>query len=224
MYTLRLCVFYVCVYSTFVCAVRLCVLYVLCPVRLCVLYVCVCCTFACTLRLSLMYVCVYYTFVCAVCLCVLWTSVNVCPDNISDRSNLVWWCIIISQSIIQKYHFAMFQVKATIVSTTSSEILKLLQSKLVWWFIIIGQGKTPWKDFLAFTQGVRQRIWLGWLWTRLLPLLAIPISKAGVNTGSNQENVERTCFCNEYTCLLSFLVNGSSVWFLHPFVLVMMSA
>ena len=52
-----------------------------------------------------------------------WTSVNVCPDNISDRSNLVWWCIIISQSIIQKYHFAMFKVKARIVSTRSSEIL-----------------------------------------------------------------------------------------------------
>ena len=27
-----------------------------------------------------------------------WTSVNVSPDNISDRSNLVWWCIIISQT------------------------------------------------------------------------------------------------------------------------------
>ena len=92
-----------------------------------------------------------------------WTSVNVCPDNISDRSNLVWWCIIISQTIIQKYHFAMFKVKATIVSTRSSEILKLLQSKLVWWYIITRQGKTPWKDFLAFTLGVRQRIWLRWL-------------------------------------------------------------
>ena len=112
--------------------------------------------------------------------------------NISDRSNLVWWCIIISQSIIQKYYFAMFKVKATIVSTRSSEILKLLQSKLVWWYIITRQGKTPWKDFLAFTQGVRQRIWLGGLWTRLLPLLARLISKAGVNTSSNQENVERT--------------------------------
>ena len=53
----------------------------------------------------------------------VWTSVNVCPDNISDRSNLVWWCIIISQTIIQKYHFAMFKIKATIVSTRSSEIL-----------------------------------------------------------------------------------------------------
>ena len=103
------------------------------------------------------------------------TSVNVCPENIYDRSNLVWWCMIISQNIIQKYHFAMFKVKATIVSTRSSEILKLLRSKLVWWYTIIRQGKTPWKDFLAFTQGVRQRIWLGWLWTRLLPLLAIAI-------------------------------------------------
>ena len=111
---------------------------------------------------------------------------------ISDRSNLVWWCIIISQSIIQKYHFAMFKVKAIIVSTRSSEILKLLQSKLVWWYIITRQGKTPWNDFLALTQGVKQKIWLGWLWTRLLPLLAIPRSKAGVSTGSSQENVERT--------------------------------
>ena len=122
------------------------------------------------------------------------TSMNVCPDNISGRSNLVWWCIIISQSIIQKYYFVTFKVKAIIVSTRSSEILKLLQSKLVWWYIITRQGKTPWKDFLAFTQGVRQRIWLERLWTRLLPLLAIPISKAEVNTGSNQENVERTLF------------------------------
>ena len=31
------------------------------------------------------------------------------------------------------------------------------------------------------------------------------------------------CFCNEYTCLLSFLVIGSSVLFLYPFVLAMMS-
>ena len=73
-----------------------------------------------------------------------------------------------------------------------NRMLKLLQSKLVWWYIITRQGKTPWKDFLAFTQGVRQRIWLEGLWTRLLPFLAIPISKAGVNTGSNQESVERT--------------------------------
>ena len=123
-----------------------------------------------------------------------WTSVNVCPDNISDRSNLVWWCIIISQSIIHKYNFAMFKVKATIVSTRSSKILKLLQSKLTWWYIITTytrQDKTLWKDFLAFTQGMRQRIWLGWLWTRLLPLLAIPVSKAGVSTGSNQEDAEK---------------------------------
>ena len=38
-----------------------------------------------------------------------------CPDNISDRLNLVWWCIIMSQSIIREYYFAIFKVKATIV-------------------------------------------------------------------------------------------------------------
>ena len=72
---------------------------------------------------------------------------------------------------------------------------------------------------------MRQRIWLERLWTRLLPLLAIPISKAEVNTGSNQENVQKNIVfvINEYACLLSFLVNGSSVLFLYPFVLVMMS-
>ena len=143
--------------------------------------------------------------------------------NISDRSNLVWWCIIISQSIIQKYHFAMFKVKATIVSTTSSEILKLLQSKLVWWFIITRQGKTPWTDFLAFTQGLRQRIWLAgrgldcchsWLsWYLKQGSIPVPIKKMW----------KEHCFCNEYTCLLSFFVSGSSVLFLYPFVIVMMS-
>ena len=148
---------------------------------------------------------------------------NVCMDNISDQSNLVWCCIIISQSIIQKYHFAMFKVKATIVSTRSSDILKLLQSKLVWWYIITRQGKTPWKDFLAFTQGVIQRIWLGGLWTRLLPLLAILISKQGSVPVPLMKMWKEHCFCNEYTCLLSFLVIGSSVLFLYPFVLVMMS-
>ena len=128
-----------------------------------------------------------------------------CPDNISDRSNLVWWCIIISHSIIQKYHFAMFKVKATIISTRSSEILKLLQSKLVWWYIITRQGKTPWKDFLAFTQGMKQRIWLGWLWTRLLSLLAILISKAGVNTGSNQENVFTVFYLVLWWCTIKLI-------------------
>ena len=150
-----------------------------------------------------------------------WTSVNVCLDNISDWSNLVWWCIIISQSIIQKY-FAMFKVKATIISTRSSEILKLLQSKLVSWSIITRQGKTLWKGFLAFsfTQGVRQRIWLGGLWTAatlgypdIYISIPVPIQKMW----------KKHCFCNGYTWLLSFLVDGSSVLFLYPFVLVMMS-
>ena len=150
------------------------------------------------------------------------TSVNVCPDNISDRSNLVWWCITISQSIIQKYYFAMFKVKATIVSTRSSEILKLLQSKLVWWYIITRQGKTPWKDFLAFTQGMRQK--MAWV-TGLDCCHSWPSQylKQGSVPVPIKKMWKEHCFCNEYTCLLSFLVKGSSVWSLYHFVLVMMS-
>ena len=42
----------------------------------------------------------------------------------------------------------------------SEIILLMLQSKLVWWYIITRHGKTLWKDFLAFTQGVRRRTWV----------------------------------------------------------------
>ena len=122
-----------------------------------------------------------------------WTSVNVCPDNISDRSNLVWLCIIIiSRVSFRNINFLCPRSNPQSFLLDLQKYWNFLQSKLVWWYIITRQGKTPWKDFLAFTEGVRQRIWFGWLWTRLLPLLAIPISKAGVSTGSNQENVERT--------------------------------
>ena len=94
------------------------------------------------------------------------------PEQYLWSVKLVWWCIIISHSIIQKYNFAMFKVKATIVYTSSLQIL--WQPKLVWWYIITRQGKTQWKDFLAFRQGVRQRIWLRGLWSRLLLLSSIP--------------------------------------------------
>ena len=137
-----------------------------------------------------------------------WTSVNVCPDNISDRSNFVWWCIIISQSIIQKYYLAIFKVKATIISTRSSKILKLSQSKLVWWCIITRQGKAPWKDCFCFYTGHEiENMWR--LWTRLLPLLAILISKAGVNTDSNQETVEKKLLLQSLYLFIKF----SGQWF-----------
>ena len=139
---------------------------------------------------------------------------NACSDNISDRINLIWWCIIISQSIIRKYSFAVFKVKATIIFTTPSEIVKLLQSndKI--------QDKTPWTDFIAFTQGVRQRhlgdcgpdcyhSWPSWY----LKQGSIPVAIKKMWT--------EHCFCNEYTCLLNLLVNVLSVWWLYPFVLVM---
>ena len=60
------------------------------------------------------------------------TSVNVCPDNISDRLKLVWWCIIMSQSIIREYYFAIFTVIAKIVSARFSEILQRLQFNKMW--------------------------------------------------------------------------------------------
>ena len=151
--------------------------------------------------------------------------IAVCPENISDRLNLVWWCIIISQSIIQKYHFALFKVKGTIVSIRSSELLKLLQPKLVWWYIIPRQGKTRWKDFLAFTQNVRQRIWHEYDLSGLDCCHFWP--SRYLNQGSVPVPIKKMwkehCFCNEHTCLLSFLVNGSNVWFLYPFLLVTMS-
>ena len=67
----------------------------------------------------------------------------------------------------------------------------VLQSNLAWWYIITRQGRHCKKIFFL-SHRAWDRIWLVWLWTRLLPLLAILISKAGVNTSSNQENVERT--------------------------------
>ena len=142
-----------------------------------------------------------------------WISVNVCPDNISDRSNLVWWCIIISQSIIQKYHFALFKVKATIGSTRSSEILKLLRSKLVWWYIITRQGNHREKIFLLLHRAWDREYGLGdcgldcchsWL-SRCLKQGSIPVPI--------KKMWKEHCFCNEHTCLLSFLVNGSSISF-----------
>ena len=152
------------------------------------------------------------------------TSVNVCPDNISDRSNLVWWCIIISQSIIQKYHFAMFKVKATIVSTRSSEILKLLQSKSVWWYIITRQGKTLFFFFfLAFTQAWNREYGLGDCGLDCCHSWPSQYLKQGSIPVPIRKMWKEHCFCNEYTCLLSFLVNGSSMSFLYPFVLMMMS-
>ena len=107
-------------------------------------------------------------------------------------------------------------------STRSSEILKLLQSRLVWWYIITRQGKTPWKDFLAFKPGMRPRIWLG-CWLDCCHFWLFRYLKQGSVPVPVKKMWKEHCFCNEYTCLLSFLVNGSNVLFLYPFVLVMMS-
>ena len=47
------------------------------------------------------------------------------------------------------------------------------------------------------------------LWTRLLPLLAILISKAGVNTDSNQETVEKKLLLQWLYLFIKF----SGQWF-----------
>ena len=76
-------------------------------------------------------------------------------------------------------------------------------------------GKTPWKDFIAFTQGMRQRMWFGWLWTRLLSLGHPDISSRGQywfrsrKYGNNIALVMNILvwYCNEYTCLLNLLIS-----------------
>ena len=46
-------------------------------------------------------------------------------------------------------YLAIFKVKATIVSTRSSAILKLFQSKWVFWYNVTRRCKTPWTDFIV---------------------------------------------------------------------------
>ena len=135
------------------------------------------------------------------CFAVFKVKVTVKVLNFSEclaRKYLIDRYIIISQSIIQKYNFAMFKVKATIISTRSSEIFKLLQPKLVYGTWSQDEVRHCEKIFLLLL-----RVWDG---------------------GYGMKKIWREhCFCNEYTCLLSLLVCGSSVRFLYPFVLVMVS-
>ena len=62
------------------------------------------------------------------------------------------------------------EVKEVHLSQPSSTSLLMISSGLTWGsnstsLLLISPGtlKMLWKDFLAFTQGVRQRIWPGWL-------------------------------------------------------------
>ena len=102
----------------------------------------------------------------------------------------------------------MFKVKATVISTRASEILKLLQPKFD------GTSRQDrlkhWKDFLAFMRETENMAWVtgvdcchSWPSRYLKQGSAlIPIKKMW----------KEHCFCNEYTCLLNILVSGSSVW------------
>jgi len=168
-------------------------------------------------------------------------------------TNLVWQCMFVTWSILWKGCSAVFMVKVTMKvlnfsqclpgqylwsiklsmvihhhqpehhseisfcyvqgqshnhSTRSSEIL-LLQSKLH------DRVRHSEKIFLLLHRACvwLDDCWLDWSHYPKQGSIPVPVKKTW------QEH----CFCNEYTCLLSFLVNCSSVWFLYPFVLVMMS-
>ena len=128
----------------------------------------------------------------------LGAAVNFWPNNISDQINLIWWCIIMSQRIIGKYSFAIFNVRATVIFTVSSDLLKLLQPKLVWWYIITRQGKTFVKRFSCFYSGCETGCGLSdcgpecchsWPYSYLKQRsVLVPIKKMWTEH----------CFCNEY--------------------------
>ena len=147
----------------------------------------------------------------------LGVAVNVCPDSISDQINLIWWCIIMSQRILWKYSFAIFKVKATIIFTMSSEILKLLQPRLVWWS---SQDRARHSEKILL---LLLRAWDGLGNCGLDCCQSWPYLKQGSVLVPIKKMWTEHCFCNEYTCLLNSLVNGSSVWLLYPFVLVVVS-
>ena len=94
-------------------------------------------------------------------------------------------------------------------STRSSEILKLLQSKLIWWYMV----RHCQHFFLLLHREWDREYGLGdcrldcchsWL-SQYLKQGSIPVPI--------KQMWKEHCFYNEYTCLLSFLVNGSSISF-----------
>ena len=72
------------------------------------------------------------------------------------QSNLLWWCIIMSQIVFQKDWFEVLKVKVTVrdimvkiwLSNISSELLIFLQLNLGWWHIIIS-WIVLWNDWIA---------------------------------------------------------------------------
>ena len=70
--------------------------------------------------------------------------------------NLVWWCIIMSQTVFLTDWFTIFRVKVTVKNDITkiwlfdiwSVLLTLLQLNLVWWHIII-RWIVLWKDWIA---------------------------------------------------------------------------
>ena len=137
----------------------------------------------------------------------------VCPDNFCDRLNLVWWCTIMGQSIRWKYHFAIFKVKAIIISTRSSKIdIFTTQNSLIIHYHKMGLEDIM-KRFYCFYSGRETGCGLAdygpdcchsWpSWYLKQGSIPVPVKKMW----------KEHHFCDEYTCLLNLLVNGLSVWY-----------
>jgi len=166
------------------------------------------------------------------CFAVFKVTVIVKVKNFSEclPGQYLWsiWSIRLSMVMHHPpgYHTEIFcyvQGQSHNCFSKSSEILKLLQPKLIWWYIITRQGKTLWKDFLAFTQVWGRKYSLGDCGLDCCHSWPSQYLKQGSIPVPIKKMWKEHCFCNEYTCLLSFLVNGSSMSFLYPFVLMMMS-
>ena len=87
-----------------------------------------------------------------------WVFVQMISSELLNRMlpNLIWWCIIMDQIVMQKDWFATFKVKVTrrliqsnmTVSTMSTELLILSLPNLIGWYITISWS-VFWKDWIA---------------------------------------------------------------------------
>ena len=70
--------------------------------------------------------------------------------------NSVWWCVIMSVSVMRKDWCSHFKVKVKVrvsmiktwLSSTSSELLVYLQPNLVWWHVIVSWS-VFWENWIA---------------------------------------------------------------------------
>ena len=120
------------------------------------------------------------------------TSVNVSTDNISDRLKLVWWYIIMSQSMKRKLIWLFSRSKPQLFP---------LDLQQYWNFFNPNEfsdtssqdGVRHREQILSLYSG-RETEDMAWVtMDQIVATLGHPdVCQAGVSTGSNQDNVERT--------------------------------